>query len=62
MKIKNDSIIDTPYTTKIVENTIPIDFYTLCDLIRKSAKLEIAMNCIKNGVPYEWSTQVFDID
>lgn len=26
------------------------------------SKLEIAMNCIKNGVPNEWSRQVFDID
>lgn len=44
------------------EGSTTIKLSTLYDLMRRSAKLEIAMNCIKNGVPNEWSRQVFDID
>lgn len=44
------------------EGNTTIKLSTLYDLMRRSAKLEIAMNCIKNGVPNEWSRQVFDID
>lgn len=44
------------------EGNTQIKLSTLYDLMRRSAKLEIAMNCIKNGVPAEWIRQVFDID
>lgn len=44
------------------EGNTTIKLSTLYDLMRRSAKLEIAMNCIKNGVPNEWIRQVFDID
>lgn len=44
------------------EGSTTIKLSTLYCLMKNSAKLEIAMNCIKNGVPAEWSRQVFDID
>lgn len=44
------------------EGSTTVKLTTLYDLMRKSAHLEIAMNCIKNGVPHEWGRQIFDID